>query len=296
MLALAALAPLAVAAACGDDERDAVEVTPAEPKPSVPESPATDASIGEDASGGAVPIGASFDAGPRDAADDAAADEACPPVGTTPSTGARYAFAVASRPSVPKVLDGDLADFRRCIAIRLDASTAARVQGTTVTNAVVYLEWEPGALWIGADVGDVVTSGDDTVRPFLNDSLEIYLSGAGLRTGDYGPLDHQYVVDHAGRAREYKGGREVGPIAFAIAAKAPTGYRVEMRIEASTFSTAPLAKGDVKFLNVMLNDGAGQETWLLWAMQPHATCACTACLCNTTPSMDTLLLAPITLR
>jgi hypothetical protein len=294
-----ALAMVVVAAACGDDEAnegDAVEVTPQEPKPSVPESPTTDASVGEDASAPATPITAPFDGGADASADDAAAEEPCPPVGTTPSTGARYAFAVRSRPSVPKVLDGDLADFRRCVAIRLDSASAARTKGTTVTNANVYLEWEPNALWLGADIGDVVVEGDDIVRPFMNDSLEVYISGAGLRTGDYGPLDHQYVVDHAGRAKEYASAHTVGPFTSAMAAKTPTGYRVEMRIDASAFSTAPLAKGDVKFLNVMLNDGIGQAAYLLWAMQPHTSCSCTTCACNTTPAFDTLLFAPITLR
>lgn len=296
LLALASLVVTASAIACGNEGDDPVEVTPPEPNVSVPD-PVHDASVGvDDDGGGATAIAADFDAGTNDAAADAPVDGPCPPVGTTPSTGARYPFAVRSRPSVPKVLDGDLADFRRCLAIRLDASTAARVKGTTVTNANVYLEWEPNALWIGAEIGDVVVGGDDRLRPFMNDSLEIYVSGAGLRTGDYGPLDHQYVVDHAGRAREYSGGREVGPFTAAVAAKTPTGYRVEMRIDASAFSTAPLAAGDVKFLNVLLSDGVGQASWLVWAMQPHASCSCTSCLCNTTPAMDTLLFAPITLR
>lgn len=282
-----------VAAACGDDV-EPVQVEPQEPRPEVPvppdgggdaaSSPTTPIALGDAGEGGAQDAG-------RGAGE---AEEPCPGVGTTPSTGARYAFAVASRP--PKVLDGDLADFRRCIAIRLDGTTAARTHGTTVANANVYVEWEPDALWLGAEIADVVVEGNDPLRPFMNDSIEIYLSGAGLRTGDYGPLDHQYVVDHAGRAREYSGGREVGPFTRAVAAKTPTGYRIEMRIDASTFSTAPLAKGDVKFLNVLLSDGIGQPSWLLWAMQPHASCACTACLCNTTPAMDTLLFAPITLR
>jgi hypothetical protein len=292
-----ALSMLVVAAACGDDEHDApdaVELTPDEPKPSVPESPISDASIGEDvdASAPATPIGADFDA----AADAATPEEPCPSVGTTPSTGARYAFAVRSRPSVPKVLDADLADFRRCVAIRLDSSSAARTKGTTVASANIYLEWEPTALWIGAEIGDVVVEGDDPVRPFMNDSLEVYVSGAGLRTGDYGPLDHQYVIDHAGRAYEYASAHTVGPFTAAMTAKTPTGYRIEMRIDASTFSSAPLAKGDVKFLDVMLNDGIAQATYLLWAMQPHPSCSCTSCGCNTTPAFDTLLFAPITLK
>lgn len=290
-----ALALLVVAAACGGDDDEPVLVAPSEPKPSVPESP-TDASVGpteDDGGAPAAPITGDIDGGASDAGADAA-EPPCPPVGTTPSTGARYAFAVPSRP--PKVLDGDLADFRRCVAIRLDSTTAARTHGSTVTNANVYLEWEPSALWVGIDVGDVVTEGTDAVRPFFNDSVEIYVSGAGLRTGDYGPLDRHYVVDWAGRAREYAGGREVGPFAAAMAATQPTGYRVEMRIDASAISTAPLAKGDVKFLDVLVSDGIQQSAWLLWAMQPHASCACTSCLCNTTPAFDTLLFAPITLK
>lgn len=296
-LVLSLLSPVFAVAACSDGDRndsEPVELTPKEPKPSVPEP--IDASVGSegDASAPATPIGADFDAGTDAATDAAAANEPCPPVGTTPSTGARYAFAVRAR--APRILDGDLADWRRCVAIKLEAANAARVEGTPLAVANIYLEWEPDALWVGAEVGDVFVEGDDPLRPFMNDSLEIYVSGTGLRTGDYGPLDHQYVVDHRGLARAYAGGKDVGAFGSAVVATTPTGYRMEMRIPASELASKPLEKGDVKFVDVLLNDSTNQSSFMIWAMQPHAACSCATCICNKSPAFDTLLLAPITLK
>jgi hypothetical protein len=54
--------------------------------------------------------------------------------------------------------------------------------------------------------------------------------------------------------------------------------------------------GDVRFFDAMINDGAVQSQFLIWAMQPHATCSCTMCQCNRSPALDSLLFAPLTLQ
>jgi hypothetical protein len=69
-----------------------------------------------------------------------------------------------------------------------------------------------------------------------------------------------------------------------------------MRIDAVFAFGSRLAKGDVRFFDAMLNDGTGQSQFLVWAMQPHASCACTSCVCNRSPALDSLLFAPLTLQ
>ncbi len=263
----------------------------------------TDPAAGGGTGSGALPNPSASDAGAnRDAgaAPDAGSDaptEVCPPIGDAPATGARWATVRQS--TKPKTLDGDLSDYDGCVSIVLDGTTAARIEGKPAASAKVFVEWEPAALWIAADITDPKLQGKDPVRPYMNDSLEVYVSSAGLRTGDYGPNDQQFVIDHKGLSLRYRrypknGTPELNPDALAI--HTPSGWRVEMRIDAVAMLGAPLAKGDVRFLDLMLTDGVRQSSFLVWAMQPHAACSCKRCDCNRSPAYDTLLFAPITLE
>jgi hypothetical protein len=165
-----------------------------------------------------------------------------------------------------------------------------------MATARIMIEWEPSALWIGAEITDAVVEGDHPALPYLNDSLELFVSPAGYRTGDYGPFDHQYIVDHRGLAGTYSGGVAVGAFTAAKVAVVPGGYRIEARVDAASELGATLAKGDVRFFDAMLNDGAGQSSFLVWAMQPHESCTCLSCTCNRSPAFDTLFFAPLSLK
>ncbi len=235
--------------------------------------------------------GAGTDAGAPGLAD------GCPPLSDTPPTGARWA--VARQSTKPKVLDGDFSDYDGCVTIVVDTTTAARVKGTPAATAKIFIEWEPVALWIAAEITDPKREGTNPVRPYMNDSLEVYVSSAGLRTGDYGPYDRQFIIDHKGLSLHYpryprNGLPELNPDARAYVT--PDGWRVEMRVDAVSMLGASLAKGDVRFFDVMLTDGVRQSDFLIWAMQPHASCTCKRCDCNRSPAHDTLLFAPITLE
>ena len=239
--------------------------------------------------GGSEPTGdgGTADAGPAP----------CPPLGDTPKSGARWAVAVRSTKA--KALDGDFSDYAGCVSVLLDATTAARVKGKPEASAKIFVEWEPAALWIAAEISDAKLEGSHPFLPYMNDSFEVYVSSAGLRTGDYGPHDHQFIIDHKGLSLYYprypRNGLPV-PNPNARAYATAGGWRVEMRIDAVSAFGAPLAQGDVRFLDVMLTDSVRQKAFLIWAMQPHATCTCDRCDCNRSPAYDTLLFAPMTLQ
>jgi len=234
-----------------------------------------------------------------DAATDGASAPApgCPPLSDAPPTGARWA--IARQSTKPKTLDGDFSDYDGCVTVVIDTTTAARVKGTPAATARIFVEWEPAALWIAAEISDPELEGTDPIRPYMNDSLEVYLSSAGLRTGDYGPHDRQLVIDHKDLGLHYPRYPRNGlPERYrdARAYVTPGGWRVEMRVHAVAMLGAPLAKGDVRFIDFMLTDGVRQSDFLIWAMQPHAACTCARCDCNRSPAYDTLLFAPLTLE
>lgn len=104
------------------------------------------------------------------------------------------------------------------------------------------------------------------------------------------------VIDHKGLALAYPGARATSPEALVHVSPAPGGYRIEARIDAVFAFGARLAKGDIRFVDFMINDGIAQDEFLISAMQPHASCRCVKCTCNRSPALDTLLFAPLTLR
>jgi hypothetical protein len=161
----------------------------------------------------------------------------CPALSGAPDDGSR--FVVALRSTKPEVIDGDFSDYDGCVSVVLDGTTAARVKGTPAASAKIMIEWDPSALWIAAEVLDAQLEGTDTEHPYFNDSLELYISSAGLRTGDYGPYDHQFVVDYKDLALAYPGAGPLAPKATAHAYPIAGGYRIEMR--ASTPSSRSAA-------------------------------------------------------
>ena len=222
------------------------------------------------------------------------ASASCPPLSATPDDGSRTA--IARRSTKAKTLDGDFSDYDGCVSVAFDATNAARVKGTPQSKAAIMIEWDPSALWIAAQITDATLEGTDPVHPYMNDGLEIYVSSSTNRMGDFGPNDHQLVVDYKNLARAYPGETPPEPKASIKAVQVPGGYRVEMRVDAVFAFGARLAKGDVRFFDAMINDGAAQAQLLIWAMQPHASCSCQRCVCNRSPALDTQLWAPLTLE
>jgi len=286
-LLVLAVASLPVVGACTSTSSDVVDrtspVLPDEAGASEAPQPDAGATTATDASASAGDGGSVADAG-----------LACPPLSDAPDSGAR--FAIATRSTKPKALDGDLSDYSGCVTAVIDAHTAARVKGLPLATAKIFIEWDPSALWIAAEVLDPNIEGTHPVEPYRNDSLEVYVSPASYRTGDWGPHDHQYVIDHNGLSFEY---RRVAPALVNPNARVfpfPGGYRIEMRIDAVGAFGTRLAKDDVRSIDFLLNDGLDQTTFMIWAMQPHASCPCTSCDCNRSPAYDTLLFAPLSLK
>ena len=130
--------------------------------------------------------------------------------------------------------------------------------------------------------------------PENNDSFEIFASGFGTtRTGDYTKLDHHFIVDYRGLSLDFSNVTAPTPHPSTVARTAK-GYRIELTISADALG-GPLGPGQTLYVDGMLNDGVEQRKYLIWALTPHASCACDACSCNFSPAYDTLLFAPFTL-
>lgn len=184
-----------------------------------------------------------------------------------------------------------------CPTIRLDAPTAAKVVGAPAASARLWLAWQPDALQVIVDVTDPLIEGTDPTEPYDNDSIEIYVSSNAARTGDYGPTERHYIIDHKGLAIDYSD--LSAPVAMSNVSVAMTtgGYRVEMKVVASSAFGFPLFASQTLYFDVLLNDGISQANYLVWATEPHATCPlCIECACNLSPAYDTLLFSPITLQ
>jgi hypothetical protein len=231
---------------------------------------------------------------------DAEAGVICPVLGATPDSGARSAAALRS--TRPKVIDGTFDDWSGCPSFILDRSTAARDKaddagGVVAAAANVQIEWDGFALYVAIDVRDAKIEGDPAAScPCNNDSVEIYAGGvAATRTGAYSGRDHHYVVDYTGLSADFSADADA-PVPFtgATAKLSATGYRIEMKIDATSLG-GPLRAGQTLYFDALPNDGRNQARYLIWAMSPHEKCACTSCLCNVSPAFDTLLWAPISL-
>lgn len=210
------------------------------------------------------------------------------------SAGTGERAAVAVRSSSTKTIDGDLRDWRRCPAFAVNRASSARSEGDPLANAIMFVEWEPDALYVAAWIWDGTLEGSS---PYLwqNDSIEIYIGGHGELVGDYRPEDHQLIVDHRGVAADHAGLSPV-PHPDAKVKTYPDGYLVETRFAADSLG-GKLASGNQLAIDVLLNDGLFQTRFLIWALTPHSDCkGCVLCTCNRSPAFDTLFFAPLTLR
>lgn len=216
---------------------------------------------------------------------DADADAGCAPLPAATDGGGRTA-------NVPPTTSPG-----SCPTIVLDAPSAAKVVGAPLASARVYLTWEAAALHVVADVTDPLLEGTDPTEPYDNDSLEIYVSSNPLRTGDYGLTEHHYIIDHNGVAIDYSNLSAPTPMSDVSVVKTGAGYRVEMKVMASSAFGTTLFAGQTLYFDVLLNDGIAQATYLVWATEPHADCPfCVSCTCNFSPAYDTLLFSPIMLQ
>lgn len=260
-----------------------------------PHAPASSAEAG--AADGAVPddggseMGARDGAAQADAADaaDAAADaaDAAGSCGVT-SEGAESATAFPS--TKPKVLDGLLDDWGCQAPLEVSSATAEakanKDGGAVAVSARVKIEWDLFALYFSFDVADPQVEGTSTTDPSVNDSAEIYLRGSALPNADYGLLDHHFLFDYKNFAVEHLYSGTDAPLPLSVTrftrVTPGVGYVIEARVDRAAigflFAGRPLG------LDLQVNDGTNQATYLVWAMTAHGACGtCTGKCCCVSP-------------
>jgi hypothetical protein len=220
----------------------------------------------------------------------------CPPLSPTPISGARKATAV--RAIGTKTIDGNLNEWRKCLSLVLNLQSAAKIAPTTSATAQVYLEWDQDALYVAATITDGKLDGTNPTEPASNDSFEIFASGEATRVGNYKPLDHHYIIDHRGTAKDYSNVNVAAPFPNGVSIVIPGGYQVEARIPANELG-GMLTKDKILGFDTMMNDDMlATKGYLIWAMEPHVACTtCTTdCACNFSPAYDTMTFAPLSLE
>jgi hypothetical protein len=103
-------------------------------------------------------------------------------------------------------VDGDPSEWPCTNRVRVDATTAAVVFfGPSTSTAALELAWAPEGLFYLAQVTDRgAPSGDDLVRVFDNDAVEVFIGANTPHPGLFNPTDFQFIVDYAGRAQVYR--------------------------------------------------------------------------------------------
>ena len=208
-----------------------------------------------------------------------------------------------------KKIDGKTDDWGCEPPLLLDATTAKLKSGPDggvfAVSAQVRIEWDATALYFLAEITDPTVDGDDPNAPWKNDSIELYLGGSPVPTGNYGALDHHYIIDHKGLSQESSPPSPPSstPAHLHYSVKVnPGGYVVEARVDAVALG-APLLAGKKLGFDLLLNDGINEAFYLIWALSSHGDCgACTGgCCCSTGgkwdfPSCDRLRFGGLTLR
>src|SRR5262249_4348423 len=140
----------------------------------------------------------------------------------------------------------------------------AHVGGTLeITSADVALRWDHDAIYVAVHVVDPDVTGADTIDPYKNDCVELYVTGESAPSGDYDGSSHQLIVDWKGLAVDYGPAHTGNPPAnnpahfTAQTKKAPDGWNLEAAIGWQLFSTAALAEGQQLGLDLEANDGDG---------------------------------------
>ena len=228
--------------------------------------------------------GAAVDGGaPEDAGTDAPlATDACGAVVVNSSgqlAARRAGFAVN--------VNGDLGEWSCVPFVRVDQdSGVARYPGAVTIAAEIATLWDDAGLYVAARVLDPAVQGNDATEIFYNDSIELYLDGDGNLTGAFGADDHQYVIDHANRRRDYGPQPSVNPPGGELTSAARLidgGYVVEARISAGALGKSAFAAGNQVGFTFGATNGNGnaQQQLLYWYRNPGTTtCSCAGCCCT----------------
>ncbi|MGH7297752.1 MAG: sugar-binding protein [Polyangiaceae bacterium] len=279
------------------------------------DAPAADA--GDAATEAAPPDATNGDGPATDAQADASPD--APDDGAPSACHSSPGVLVAAQAPGAITIDGDLGDWGSPTSTILEASSAALISGPNgdcnAANATpkclvpageaaeVSLLRDATNLYVGVRVTVAGVGGTSTTDPYLDDAVEIYVSGDAVATGNYTGVDHQYVVTWQNFILDY-GPSQAGPgqpnppgVTTAVkVAAGNAGYVVEMKIALSQLGQSALSSGRTLGFDVGLDHGQGTSatrSFLVWWMATHAAPTCTTPKCTgcnpDQPYCDTLL-------
>jgi hypothetical protein len=212
---------------------------------------------------------------------------------------------VAPQASGPITIDGDLSDWGSTAFTLLDAADAALITGPngtcTAANATsqclvptgetteLALLHDSANLYIGVRVTVPNIGGFNTMDPYTNDAIELYLRGDVTPTGDYTGIDHQYVIDWQNLVLDYGPSptdtgqpNPPGVTSAVTVANGNNSYVVEVKVALSELGQTSLTPGQMLGLDLGVDHGQGTEatrSFLLWWLATHGTLQCTTAKC-----------------
>jgi hypothetical protein len=203
-------------------------------------------------------------------------DAALPP---TPDAGLAAGTLPSRRVTTPPVIDGEVdALWQQAPAIEYRLQDAAATYGVHPGygwDASVRARsfHDATRIYFLVEVTDDVLV-DDSIKPYDDDAIELYLDGAGDRTGPYGMDDHWLVVPASGAYGSYGPGKVLFDAGFV--ATTDDGYRVEVSLLRSALGISPHA-GAIGFnLGLIDDDRLGLPTADaagVWFVPPTEACA-----------------------
>jgi hypothetical protein len=246
------------------------------------------------------------DTGAADASD-GAADAACP----SPDPDASVTVVTKITPA--PTIDGNLSDWG-CIGWTAlnDKNAAYVLENGQKISGTYAVRWDPMNIYVAAHIVVPTLMGTNATEPYVNDAIELYLTGDNPPTGDYDMQSHQYVVDWHDTIVDYDYGLNPSsktnpPHVNAKTLVVSDGWQIEAAVgwQALLMGGGPgFASGNTIALDIAFDDGDGTtlKTQLMAMIAPHSSaCGCTNCCCGggpnpDMPNCDTLCFGSVTLQ
>jgi hypothetical protein len=150
---------------------------------------------------------------------------------------------------------------------RIIAKTTGSIQGDADASATWQALWDENYLYVLVDVTDDVIK-KDSIHPWQDDGVELFLDVGGEGASAYGSDDYQYVVPALSNTAVVGVNSAARVPGIRVASVSRNGgYRVEMAIPWHSEAGALVSNGDTVGLEVQVNDdddGGAREGKLLW--------------------------------
>jgi subtilisin family serine protease len=182
--------------------------------------------------------------------------------------GASLGALSVSRTAQPLSIDGEVESaWAAAVAHSVDKPVLGEPSALADSSAQFRLLWDASFLYVLVDVNDQ-SRVRDSVHPWEDDSVEIYLDGAGERSAQYDGNDYQYVFRFRD-AQTHVGVRSAraDPGVRSMLVATSSGYRLEAAIPWNGLGS-PAGLGRLLGLDVHVNDdddGSTREGKIAWS-------------------------------